>query len=519
MAIAKYFSKDLLAINQLLKSKAYGLEQILTNVQIGIYFDDKSIQENEGRLCCDLLVRLISRLYPKIAIVNDDASARAEELITLAKSINRSIDIETTLDNCTCVILLGDGPAKVPKNCQTFFIGSDNWIGYISQTKPKSFGNSSNPFGPGIAACIVLANVFKFTLSDFFSQKLDKEIAFSALELSATPKSNPAYTDVNLNRLCVVGIGAIGSGLLWAFSKIPTLNGTLDLIDHESISLSNLQRYVLFGESDEGSLKVEKAKLHFNNPNLLINAFDVKWSAYLNKTQNWNNLQVAVAIDNKKDRIAIQSSLPFKIFNAYTEENLIGVATHADFVNAACLACGYIPNQKERNYTEEVAVNCNIPNHANFVKDYLNLNLPVDARYNNNTVSMLDVISTANAIPREALIQFHGKRIEQFYSEFICGGISMSLSTIGQEKVSNVDAPLAFQSAMAGILLAARIVGDALGLNKSFKQQSHIYPLNPIAEFNPYNHNLQKDTTGSCICADQVFIERYKSKWPVNEKN
>jgi hypothetical protein len=93
------------------------------------------------------------------------------------------------------------------------------------------------------------------------------------------------------------------------------------------------------------------------------------------------------------------------------------------------------------------------------------------------------------------------------------------LSSNGPGSAANVDAPLAFQSAMAGILLGARVVADALNLlDTSLKQQSHIYPLNPIGEFNPYNHNLQKDATGNCLCADDVFVKRYKSKWLMNEK-
>lgn len=519
MAIARYFAKDLLAINQLLKSKHEGLEQLLANTCIGVCFSENAVNTKEGMKCLDLLVRLISRLYPKIVIVhvNHPASAQQENLKTLARSINKSIEIVDDVNQCTAAIVAGINAGPLPVNCKQLFIGSNNWVCHFSQSSFQSFQNSENPFGCGIASCVAAANLFKFVFADFFPNKdLDAEIHLSTLDLTTNSDRNPILDNVSLGNLSVVGIGAIGNGLIWGLANMPSLSAEIDLIDHETISLSNLQRYVLFAEDDEREFKVEKAKAFFKQRNVKVNAYNLKWAGYLNITGNWMVEKVAVAIDNKKDRIAIQSALPRSIYNAYTEENLIGIASHTNFIKAPCLACGYIPSDKERNFTEEVAQNCNIPNHSNFVKDYLNLNISVESIYNNNTVSLLDVISTTNGIDRKQLNQFHGKTISEFYSEFVCGGISLSLSTVNHQVMSNVDAPLAFQSAMAGILLACRIVTDAASLSReSLKQQTHIHPLNTFNRFNPFHHNLQKDNSGKCLCSDSTFIERYKAKWAV----
>ena len=278
--------------------------------------------------------------------------------------------------------------------------------------------------------------------------------------------------------------------------------------------MSNLQRYVMFSEEDINLIKVDLVLKEFKNKKIKVTPYKKTWAGYLNERKNWNIETVAVAIDNKKDRIGIQSSLPKRIFNSYTESNLIGIVRHIDFINSACLACGYIPSQKGKNYINEVAENCNIPSLSNAVKDYINLNLDVDfIRVPQNTSSLLDVIAQANNIDRNKLNQFHGKKVNEFYSEFICGGISINLSS-KENIATNIDAPLAFQSAMAGILLAAEIIIDASNLrNYQFKQQSHIYPLNPINPNNPFNHDLSKDNTQRCLCMDKDFQNQFQKKW------
>ncbi len=518
MAIAKYFSKDILAINQLLKSNNKVLEDILLKTKVGIVFDTNAIETREGNKALDLLVRLLSRLYPFLSII--DLSRQNEtkvlELKKLAESINSCIEISTINIDITVLIVSGLTKSKIENKGVTFYIGSDNWNSKFSYRNQQKFNSSNNPFGCGIAACIAVSNVFRFVFKEFIPEmRLDENLDFSTINYSISDISyNPDLDEVNLKDVVIVGIGAIGNGSIWALSNIPNIKGKLDLVDNEEISLSNLQRYVMFSEKDISQIKVNIAAKKFESKEIKITPYKMTWASYLKERNNWGIETVAVAIDNKKDRIGIQSSLPRKIFNSYTEANLLGIARHIDFINSACLACGYIPTQKEKNYINEVADNCNIPNLSNAVKDYINLNLDVDAISSpQNTFSLLDVIAQANNIDRSKLVQFHGKKVSEFYSEFICGGISLSLSD-KENKIINIDAPLAFQSAMAGIFLALEIVIDACSLRKTpIKQKSHIYPIFPLGQNNPFNHNLSKDNTGRCLCMDNDYQKQFNNKW------
>ncbi|WP_317898933.1 E2 ligase fold family C protein [Aurantibacillus circumpalustris] len=516
MAIAKYFSKDLLAINQLINSSQDSLEKILSSTKVGIGFDKNGAETKEGAFALDLITRLLARLYPNLSIIDLSKSngKKVSALHKLAKNINSNIGLTDTLDDLDVLIVAGQTNKKPKIKGKLLFIGSDNWIGNFSLNGTISFGDSNNPFGPGVAACIGAANLFRVVFHEFFQDKgLDKNLTFSPLTCSIDDSiHNPKLKSVDLKDVSIVGIGAIGNGAIWALSKLENLTGSLNLIDSEKVSISNLQRYVMFDENDIEQKKVEVALKKFSSPKLKVNLHFGNWSSYLKERGDYNVHVVGVAIDNKKDRIGIQSSLPRKIINSYTEANLLGISRHNEFGVTACLACGYIPTQQERNYISEVAENCNIPQYVNLVKDYLNLDIPVETPRIQNTGSILDVIAQANTIQRGELDQFHGKKISQFYSEFVCGGISLSLSN--SSRISNVDAPLAFQSAMAGILLAAEIIIDAGGYrNSPIKQVTHIHPLNIFNKNNPFNHQLKRDDTGRCVCSDNVFINQYKAKW------
>src|SRR5260370_32885710 len=64
----------------------------------------------------------------------------------------------------------------------------------------------------------------------------------------------------------------------------------------------------------------------------------------------------------------------------------------------------------------------------------------------------LERISRDMGQPRELLEPFKGKTIDAFYREAICGG-----HVIAAEG-GKIEVPMAFQSAMAGIMLAAEVV-------------------------------------------------------------
>jgi sulfur-carrier protein adenylyltransferase/sulfurtransferase len=80
-------------------------------------------------------------------------------------------------------------------------------------------------------------------------------------------------------RVLVVGAGGLGCPLLQYLAAAGI--GTIGIIDHDIVSLSNLQRQVLFSVQDIGKQKAEVAreKLHDLNPIVIINAYPQKLDA------------------------------------------------------------------------------------------------------------------------------------------------------------------------------------------------------------------------------------------------
>ncbi len=515
MALAKYFSKDLLAINRLINTDQTILEETLNRKLISVAFDENAVNTSEGYYGLDLIIRLLSRLYPKIKVI--DLSGKNEEkrvqLINLSKEINSNIEIISEVVDEDIYIIAGYTKKKIQTKGIKLYFGSDNWISKYSTLEVQRFNKSYNPFGSGISACIVASNVFRQIFkSDFQKTDFDVKVDFSAFSLDSETNTNPSLEEIELNDVIIAGIGAIGNGTVWALSHLENLKGKITLVDGETVSLSNIQRYVLFNENDENSIKVDAAKEFFNQEHLNIETCKGNWDDFIKKRDSWNIECVAIGIDNEKDRIGIQSSLPHIIFNSFTEPELIGITRHTDFEKNACLACSYIPNTVRKNRTTEIAENCNIPDKSEMVKDYYNLNKPVNETITNYNESLLHEIALANKIKTEDLKQYKGMTLDQFYSDFICGGTILKLSNTENE-INNVDAPLAFQSAIAGILLAAEIV--KYHMNTKLKQEirTDFYHLSPIGKLNPYHRKLEKDSTKRCLCRDDDFVNRYIEKW------
>jgi len=75
---------------------------------------------------------------------------------------------------------------------------------------------------------------------------------------------------------------------------------------------------------------------------------------------------------------------------------------------------------------------------------------------------LLGRIAQALGLPLDSLLRFENKPIREFYTEAFCGGAVFRLS--GGARATPTLVPMAFQSALAGIMLAAEIVAHCAKL-------------------------------------------------------
>jgi molybdopterin/thiamine biosynthesis adenylyltransferase len=373
--------------------------------------------------------------------------------------------------------------------------------------QPQTCGGTENPFGAGAAACFAAANLFRLIFAaELGGARIDEQFKFSVFSQRINDNSTE---DSALDRsirlgFSLIGTGAIGNGLLWSLLHLPTIEGRILLIDNQTVALSNLQRYVLMVQDHVNHHKVDVLHtLLSRHQGLEIVRHPYKWQQVIGGLGLQEMQVVITALDTKEDRFFVQSALPKSILNAWTSPTGVGVSRHPDFTNGPCLACLYLPTHPEKKETQKIADALGMPDGEEFINNYLSNRTPIDEAF-------VEYVHLRTGIPKGNLSPFVGQLVENLYSEGICGG--RVIEVMAGEAAQDVEVPLAHESTMAGILLAAEAVIGAQQLRKEALKP--VTSLNMADRIHPYlQEELDKHYTGRCICQDQVFIDCYNLKW------
>ena len=496
MALADFFSRDKVAVSQVLQGfQEDAFVEKLKGIQVAIAFGEEAATSRDGRELLELSVRLAARLYPSLTFTTVPAGEWfADELKTLASSINPNIETSNTGASSVGLAIGIDAPAI---DAPTIYAGCEGWLARVGNTGPYRTSDAGNPYGAGFAACLAAANLFRFIFLPKGRALLDSDVSFppgidSFPNLTAAPLNNP---------LVLVGVGAVGNSAAWALARTP-LTGQIYLVDPEFVELSNLQRYVLCERGDEGAIKVEIVGKKFEG---LLKALPHRgtWATFL-EAEGYRWERVLVALDSARDRRAVQGSLPHWIANAWTQLGDLGVSTHSFLGQDACLACLYLPTQASKNQDQIVAEGLKIPQFQDKVRFLLGSGQAAGRE-------LCGAVANAWGISTETLDPYVDRPIRELWVEGICGGGIISLEKVGPAP-GELQVPLAFQSALAGILLAAETVLDILTSGTGRKTLvRRMDVLHPIGEAS--RQPALKAGTGSCICEDPDFVAAYLDKY------
>ncbi|RAZ73037.1 E2 ligase fold family C protein [Mesorhizobium atlanticum] len=503
MALASYFGRTATAASQVLQRfDARAFERLLNGLVVGIAFDGQACS-TEGRASLDLLVRLLARLYPSICFLpeGEEAGRLAKALARLARSINSRITLARRGASISHCVVVGSAIPEI--SCPTLYLGSNGWLAKFSVSQPVGSGDSHNPFGAGAAACIAAANLFRLVfIAQLNGASIDETVAFSVFDYAPGSQANPALSGaVDLDRLFLLGLGAIGNGAVWGLSRVPGLRGTLELVDPETIDQGNLQRYVLALERDVGRSKVKLARGYLkNNSGLSVVGHEMRWQALTTGEMQ----HVAVALDSAEDRIALQGALPRWTMNSWTQRGDLGVSHHGFDDDMACLACLYLPNGTVPDQDDVIAAALGLEDlKLEVVRPMLHNGSPVD-------LPLMAEISSRLAIPIEPLLPFVGKPLRALYQEAICGGVVFEVT--GGRSPVKVEVPMAFQSVMAGIMLAGEIIKRAGSNGGSAWTTAKLNLLRKMPS-DVITERRKKDPQGRCICQDADYLAAYRVKY------
>lgn len=496
MALADFYARGAVAASQVIAGfDEPSFRATLEDVRVGVAFGSDAAESQEGRALLDLLVRLLSRLYPTLVLQPErGGDALASELASLARSVNPNI----SSNGSPTVRLVVGGSVRSATECSSqIFVGSAGWQALVSTNALRGVGGSNNPFGAGVAASLAAANLFRLVfLGD--NAQLDTDIAGSILARRYERDTDPNIRGTT-GPVVLAGVGAIGNAAAWALARTP-LEGMLHIVDNQAIDLGNLQRYVLANRSDEGQRKVGVAGRYFSGP-LKVKEHDASFAEFVSQSGcSWPRM--LLALDSARDRRAAQASLPGWVANAWTQPGDLGVSVH-DFHNGACVSCLYLPDHALQNEDAIIATALGVSDRLLQVRALLHAGKGVPRE-------LLEAIATARALPFDALVPFEGMPIRNLYVDGFCGGAVLPLGRAGTPH-QDVHVPLAHQSVLAGILLAGACVCDVVEPRRPGTEITRINVLAPLAKH--LTQRAAKDARGICICQDADYRAQYDAKY------
>jgi hypothetical protein len=371
------------------------------------------------------------------------------------------------------------------------------------------------------AAAFGMAQVFRAVFADQLENGRTAPVPWSVNLVTLGPDhvDLPFPEPVEIGRTHLAGCGAIGQAAAAVLATLPA-TGTLVAVDHDTVDLGNLQRYVLTHDDDTGKDKPGFIERVFQATGIAVEPVPARWGD--NEAAGPGARTVLVALDSEPDRIGVQASLPREVYNAWTQQDDIGCSRHERFGTDPCLACLYWPRGKRMNRSERMAhelgehelrvlsylagdVAAGSPLRRDQVLSTLRLQPPPEAKEWTER-SILDDLAAHAGVEPDVLEAYRGLTIDFLYRDGVCGEL------LRLERDEPVSVPLAHQSALAGALLAIGFFvarSPALAAHRPVLTEARY---NVLVD-NPQTLPLPSSRRHRCLCDDSDFTEAYAERW------
>jgi molybdopterin/thiamine biosynthesis adenylyltransferase len=229
-------------------------------------------------------------------------------------------------------------------------ICSDGWKAFVSRKRKRlALGREPNPIGAGAAACLGTSEIFKDLVPRQNFTEYVQDVCFSALDYSVDKPDaeNPKFPDaMNVGKVQMVGVGAVGSATI-AFLDLMPLTGEIELIDSETVELSNLNRYMIAAIEDVGESKVAVGRKYLSShEGVTVNAFCGKYEKYVEEKGRGNADVVLPLVDNNEARHQVQMNMPQSTIYGTTGDWTLTVARHKPLEDD-CIICRYPKKEAE----------------------------------------------------------------------------------------------------------------------------------------------------------------------------
>jgi len=435
-----------------------------------------------------MVTNLLARLYPRIAI--SGTASQATELRKLARQINPDIEFETDSPGTTSICI---GSAKLP---DAIFPTSSGWVARVDHASAQPSGQD-NPYGAGAAASLACAELFRRV---FVKTGAERDFKMSLLDFGDETGSELPLKSSNLGDVVFAGVGAVGNAALWALSRDTKLKGHLWLVDAEDLTLLNLQRYVLGTDADVSRSKVRLAKQLFQGTRLTAEACQTALEQFAELRNGIDIPTICISVDNVEARREAQALLPRLVVNGWTGDEALGASWHVLSRDAACLACLYQPHGQGPSATEQAARALGLSfERATLL--WISRQPMTDEDF--------QTIGQHLGVGETTLEPWRAKSLGDLYTDVVCGAVPLDVTGVG--RVETV--PLAHQSALAGILMAAELVKRTNPRLAAVAQAEPLVSWDDILRPPPTLWVRPRPRETGCICGDPDYQAVYRRKW------
>ena len=486
MALAPFFERIYSAVGGHLGVSRDDLTTALAGVVVGIKCaPDLSVNDV---WVAELSTNLLARFYPCLAI--DGPEPQRSALKNLAREINPSLELTDTAPPETSIAIgANDSGASL-------FPSASGWVARLGHKAHLGSG-PSNPYAAGAAATFAAAELFRRVL---LKTSIEPDLSLSLLNFDSKTGAHFELQSSTLGEVLFVALGAVGNAALWVLARDQKRKGNLFLVDQEEIEISNLQRYVLATYADVAKQKVLLGRQALARTRYTVKTFKTTLEEYAQEHGGLTIPTICISVDNIPTRRVAQGLLPRLIVNGWTGDQALGSSWHVFSRKAACLACLYHPHGQGQSQTEQAARALGLtPERAALLW------------LTHQPISDDDIAAAAAKLGIEVslLEPWQGKSLGEMYTDVVCGAVPISLPVIG--RVETV--PLAHQSALAGILMAAELVKRTDSKLAKLSQEEPLVSWDDVLRPPPPVWTKPRAREKGCICGDEIYQSVYEQKW------
>jgi len=265
-----------------------------------------------------------------------------------------------TITSGVTTVAIRVGPGSLPEADYGLYASAAGWSGYTGTHEAAWLPADENPVGAYVATALTAGEAFKFLRSVHPEYGVMTDATwFDAHGMAVVdgPRPGPQLPQTITGvAATLAGVGAVGSAFLHLLYALPQLTATLTAIDgdQKGIELSNLNRYVLFGQDDLGKPKASRVQKMFEGSGVTITSRDLLWQDWIAAYPAELTDLVLSCVDNNKARHAIQDALPRRILSASTFELRAQLVAFERLEDEACLRC-HNPLPKVKSDDEVIA--------------------------------------------------------------------------------------------------------------------------------------------------------------------